>query len=192
MCWINDYVNSVIVLYCIVCYCSNCKGCLARVQSSVLFILSPYFYVTHQYLWVCYLSLLAPGTWCVSPTSVSVCWYQQLNQSPFSISFTLPLQQIWELTAVSMLTAAAACGWSKVERRRRRNGRGERAVRGEPYRSHTQHWDAVAALRTRDTWEDLSLAKRMDCERGIQMRRKSDCHHPGGDDMWSGKDNKAF
>lgn len=43
--------------------------------------------------------------------------------------------------------------------------------------------DAVAALRTRAAWEDLSLTTQMEHERGILMTGISDCHRQRGEDM---------
>lgn len=75
-----------------------------------------------------------------------------------------------------MLSAAAACGWSRVERRRRtRKGWRENDREGI-----TQCWDVVALI-PKTGWEGLSLAAQMEAERGIQMAGVSDCHHLGDD-----------
>lgn len=75
-----------------------------------------------------------------------------------------------------MLTADAACGWSKVERRMRRRSRRRKGWRENNREGDTQRWD-VAALRTGAAWEDLSLTAQVECERGSQMTGMSDCHH---------------
>lgn len=71
-----------------------------------------------------------------------------------------------------MLSTAAACGWSRVERRR-----GTKKGWRENDREGVALCLDVVALTPKTAWEGLSLAAQMAAERGIQMVGVLDCHH---------------
>lgn len=126
----------------------------------------------------------APGTWHVSSTSASGHSYQHLSSPLASVPILSLLLHHCSGSGSCTEHARRSCSlWmeqSGEEEEKDEKGGGERTAERESHRSRTPHGEAVAALRTRASWEGLSLTAQME---GILKTGMLDFDHQRGEDM---------